>query len=176
MPVNIHGKQYRTVSERVELFRKEHPDWTIQNELVSNTDTHVVFKTEIYNDKGRLIASGHAEEKRNASKILSTSALEVAETSATGRALAFFGLGGDEIASADEVAAAIAQENAPEAPPRAQKAKTDAGILDGFLAALRDAQNLATLKEIWQEGSGLLDGDSLKKAMAVKDAMKEKLK
>ena len=175
MPINIHGKQYRTVNERIEMFRKEHPDWTIQNELVSNTDTHVVFKTEIYNDKGRLIASGHAEEKRNASKILSTSALEVAETSATGRALAFFGLGGDEIASADELVAAIAQQNAPIATPRPQSPKTDAGILDAFIDSIKNAQNLATLKRIWQEGSGFLSGETLKEADAVKEEMKRKL-
>jgi len=37
--------------------------------------------------------------------------MEVAESSAVGRALAFFGLGGTEIASADEVANAITQQN-----------------------------------------------------------------
>ena len=40
-----------------------------------------------------------------------TSALENAETSAVGRALAFLGFAGTEIASADEVANAIKQQN-----------------------------------------------------------------
>ena len=176
MPIRIHNKEYTTVAERVDTFRKEHPDWSIQSDIHSLDKETVVIKSSIFNEKGRLISTGIAEENRNASKINRTSAVENCETSAIGRALAFLGLGGTEIASADEVAAAIARENAPIAPPQAQKAKIDAGILDGFLAALRDAQNLATLKEIWQEGSGLLDGESLKKALAVKDAMKEKLK
>jgi hypothetical protein len=58
-----------------------------------------------------VIATGYAEEVRTASKINRTSALENCETSAVGRALAFFGLAGSEIASADEVANAIQQQN-----------------------------------------------------------------
>ena len=50
----------------------------------------------------------YAEENRSFGKINKTSALENAETSAVGRALAFLGLGGSEIASADEVSTAIA--------------------------------------------------------------------
>ena len=107
MPVMIHGKEYLTVAERVNSFRDAHPDWTIQNSLVSADEKTVVFKAEIYNEKGRLIASGHAEEIRTKIGINRTSALEVAETSAAGRALAFFGLAGSEIASADEVAQAV---------------------------------------------------------------------
>jgi deoxycytidylate deaminase len=60
---------------------------------------------------GQVISTGYAEEVRSASKINRTSALENAETSAVGRALAFFGMGGSEIASADEVANAISQQN-----------------------------------------------------------------
>ena len=60
--------------------------------------------------RAAVVASGLAEEVRKASNINKTSALENAETSAVGRALAFFGMGGTEIASADEVAGAIGQQ------------------------------------------------------------------
>ena len=108
--VKIHGKDYKTVALRIEEFRKKHPDFTIQTELVEANETLVVMKATISMGP-QVIATGYAEEVRTASKINRTSALENAETSAVGRALAFFGLGGSEIASADEVANAISQQN-----------------------------------------------------------------
>lgn len=108
--VKIHGKEYKTVALRIQEFREKHPDFTIQTELVEANDTLVVMKATI-STGSQVIATGYAEEVRTASKINRTSALENAETSAVGRALAFFGLGGSEIASADEVANAIQQQN-----------------------------------------------------------------
>ena len=108
--VKIHGKEYKTVALRIQEFREKHPDFTIQTELVEANDTLVVMKATISMGP-QVIATGYAEEVRTASKINRTSALENAETSAVGRALAFFGLGGSEIASADEVASAISQQN-----------------------------------------------------------------
>jgi hypothetical protein len=108
--VKIHGKEYKTVALRIQEFREKHPDFTIQTDLVEANDTLVVMKATI-SAGGMVIATGYAEEVRTASKINRTSALENAETSAVGRALAFFGLGGSEIASADEVANAISQQN-----------------------------------------------------------------
>ena len=108
--VKIHGKEYKTVALRIQEFREKHPDFTIQTELVEANDILVVMKATI-SAAGIVIATGYAEEVRTASKINRTSALENAETSAVGRALAFFGLGGSEIASADEVANAISQQN-----------------------------------------------------------------
>ena len=111
--VKIHGKEYKTVALRVAEFRAAHPDYTISTELVEANDVLVVMKASILDLDNRVIATGYAEEVRAASKINSTSALENAESSAVGRALAFFGLGGTEIASADEVASAISQQNDP---------------------------------------------------------------
>jgi len=108
--VNIHGKEYKTVALRIQEFREKHPDFTIQTELVEANDTLVVMKATI-SAANMVIATGYAEEVRTASKINRTSALENCETSAVGRALAFFGLAGSEIASADEVANAIQQQN-----------------------------------------------------------------
>jgi hypothetical protein len=108
--VKIHGKEYKTVALRIQEFREKHPDFTIQTELVEANDVLVVMKATISMGP-QVIATGYAEEVRTASKINRTSALENAETSAVGRALAFFGLGGSEIASADEVANAITQQS-----------------------------------------------------------------
>jgi ribosomal protein S24E len=109
--VNIHGKEYKTVAKRVDEFRKEHKtDLAIITSLVDRDEDTVVMKAEIIDKDGRTIATGYAEEHRAASQINKTSALENCETSAIGRALANFGLGGGEYASADEVAQAISQQ------------------------------------------------------------------
>ena len=109
--VPIHGKQYKTVAYRVNEFRSQYPEYTVSTELVEANETLVVMKAGISNEHGRLLATGFAEEVRAASKINRTSALENAETSAIGRALAALGLAGTEYASADEVANAITQQN-----------------------------------------------------------------
>ena len=113
--VDIHGKQYETVASRVERFRKE-KDYGIETELLQNDETLVVMKA-IIKDKDRIIATGHAEEKRASSQINRTSALENCETSAIGRALACLGYIGTEFASADEVAQAIHQQTRTETQP-----------------------------------------------------------
>ena len=110
--VNIHGKDYKTVAKRVDEFRSEHKsELSIITSLVDRDENTVVMKAEIIDKDGRTIATGYAEEHRTASQINRTSALENCETSAIGRALANFGLGGGEYASADEVANAISQQN-----------------------------------------------------------------
>jgi len=106
--VNIHGKQYKTVAARVNDFREQFgPSYGLLTEIVHADENVVRMKALIISPEGAIVATGHAEEYRDSSKINKTSALENAETSAIGRALAAFGLGGTEFASADEVARAI---------------------------------------------------------------------
>ena len=58
-------------------------------------------------------STGHAEEKRDASFVNRTSALENAFTSSLGRCLASFGLHGTEFASAEELANALTNQTKP---------------------------------------------------------------
>lgn len=109
--VDIRGKQYFTVARRINDFREQHPDYGIHTEILSVDEQAVVCRAVITDKEGRQLSSGIAEEKRNSSNINKTSAVENCETSAVGRALAFFGMAGTEIASADEVANAINQQN-----------------------------------------------------------------
>lgn len=105
--VTIHGKEYQTVALRVKNFREKHPNLALLTSIVHRDEDCVVVKAEIRDENERPVATGHAEEYRDDGQINKTSALENAETSAIGRALAAFGLGGTEFASADEVAHAI---------------------------------------------------------------------
>ena len=110
MPVNIHGKEYHTVAERVYAFRESHPELTIETDIVRWEGDDVVVKASI-SDNGKLLATGLAHEVRGSTNINRTSHVENCETSAIGRCLAAFGLGGTEYATADEVANAITQQN-----------------------------------------------------------------
>ncbi len=109
--VDIRGRAYLTVARRINDFREQHSDYGIHTEILSIDETAVVCRAVITDKEGRQLSSGIAEEKRNSSNINKTSAVENCETSAVGRALAFFGMAGTEIASADEVANAINQQN-----------------------------------------------------------------
>lgn len=138
--VSIHGKDYKTVAKRVDEFRKEYGiKMSIITKLVSIDEKSVVMEADILDDTGRTIATGFAEENRQASQINRTSALENCETSAIGRALANFGLAGGEYASADEVANAIAQQNES---PKSNGTRLNFDEVRETLEAIDDEQSL----------------------------------
>jgi hypothetical protein len=109
--ISIHGKSYATVALRIAIARRAlGTALDIVTKIVSIDANTVVMQADVYVD-GQHVSTGHAEEKRTASKINQTSALENCETSATGRALAFLGFISDGIASAEEVSTAIMQQD-----------------------------------------------------------------
>ena len=109
--INIHGKEYATVAHRIAVLRRNlGAKAKIETEVISIDKDTVVCKATI-SLNGVVIATGLAEEKRTASRINQTSALENCESSAVGRALAFCGITNDQIASAEEVSAAIEQQD-----------------------------------------------------------------
>jgi hypothetical protein len=106
--VNIKGKEYVEVNERVKYFRKNYVGWRLETELVSNEDGVCVFKAIIRDETGEIVSTGYAYERESSSFINKTSYIENCETSAVGRALGFLGIGIDtSIASSDEVTNAI---------------------------------------------------------------------
>ena len=112
--VNIKGKEYITVNERLIHFRKEaaYKGWRIVEDLVSLDDKEGVFKATILDPDGNEMVSAHAQEYRDSSYINKTSFLENGFTSALGRALGYLGIGLDtSIASADEVGNAVSNQN-----------------------------------------------------------------
>ena len=112
--IDIHGKPYVMVKDRVIHFNKEYPNGCIRSKLVDRIDNNVIFEATVIPDidKPERYFTGHAEEEIGSSQINKTSALENCETSAVGRALAMMGIGADEsFASADEVSNAVFQQN-----------------------------------------------------------------
>lgn len=109
--VNIKGKKYSLVNDRVKAFREVFPDGAIIPELLSIDNGVCVFKATIIDGEGKVLAVGHSYEKESNGMINKTSYIENCETSAIGRALGFLGIGIDQsIASAEEVATAIANQ------------------------------------------------------------------
>ncbi len=108
--VNIKGKEYITVNERLIYFRSKptYKGWKIIEELVSLDDKEGVFKVTIFNSENHQVVNAHAQEYRDSSYINKTSFVENGFTSALGRALGYLGIGIDTaIASADEVQTAV---------------------------------------------------------------------
>ncbi len=98
------GKQYTEVAKRVEVFRREFGgEYGIETNIILNDGNAVIIKAEITTPDGFVVGSGIAEEIRGSSYITKTSAVEVCETSAIGRALASLGLHGGQYASANEM-------------------------------------------------------------------------
>lgn len=117
--VNISGKEYVTVNERLKYFREKYPDHSLVTDLVDVNADHALVKASIVDPAGRILAQGTAYETAGSSFINKTSHVENAETSAWGRALGNFGIGIDaSVATADEVANAVANQ---ERPPRVRK-------------------------------------------------------
>ena len=98
------GKEYVTVDERVKAFRTLYPEGAITTEMLFYDQGKVVFKATCYDDTGKVLATGHAEEIEGKGFVNTTSFIENAETSAVGRCLGFLYLGATSgIASFDEV-------------------------------------------------------------------------
>ena len=81
--------QYATVEERLTQFWSDHPDGAVITEIAHRENDVIIFKAYIYFERGgELVATGYAEEVRDASPVNRTSFVENAETSAIGRGLA----------------------------------------------------------------------------------------
>ena len=104
--VNIKGKKYSTVNERLKHLLQYFPEARFNEEILFHDSERVIVKTELYIGD-TIFSVGTAEEWRNSSFINKTSALENCSSSALGRCLAAFGLSGSEYASAEELVNAL---------------------------------------------------------------------
>ena len=105
--IDIKGKPYVMVVERIKHFRRMFPQGSIETIIHYMDDKQVVMIARIYPDKQnkpQWFAEGIAQEYIGTSGINKTSWAEVCNTSAIGRALAMLGIGIEHsIASADEM-------------------------------------------------------------------------
>ena len=134
--LDLKGKNYAMVPERVTAFRKLFPDGFITTEIINLTEdgTVVIMKAEAgyYREDGSrvVLGSGMAKEVQGKGMVNGTSHIENCETSAVGRALGMIGLGlnGGGICSAEELVNAITaqrQNEKPFTPPKPQTVSVD---------------------------------------------------
>jgi len=109
--IKIHGKDYSTVADRLAIARKTlGSSLDLKDTIIHHDKDRVIVQCEAYLD-GVHIGTGIAEETRLSSFINKTSALENCQSSSWGRCLANIGFVNSNIASAEEVSAAISNQN-----------------------------------------------------------------
>lgn len=137
------GKKYNTVAQRVEIFRKHlGTTFGIQTFLKHDDGKRIVMKAIVKSLEGDIIGSGYAEEIRGQGYVNKTSAMENAESSAIGRALACaFALHGGEYASANEMDTAQRNEQATEKGTTTQNASQMRGSSEDLKRLIEDEEN-----------------------------------
>lgn len=112
--MDIKGKEYAQVNERIRVFRMLFPEGFIKTEMLSNSNGVCVFRAQVGYfclERPVILATGTAYEVESANYINKTSYIENCETSAVGRALGMLGIGIDtSVASAEEVDVAIMKQ------------------------------------------------------------------
>jgi hypothetical protein len=124
---------YETVEARLAKFWEMYPNGQVFTAIHHYDDNKVVFRAEIYKEitDPRPVATGYAEEIRDASPVNRTSHVENAETSAIGRALANF-------VFQSKTAPRPSREEMSKV-ARSQEFKADAELLSKFRAACTKA-------------------------------------
>ena len=105
--IDIKGKEYVMVVERIKHFRRMFPEGTVQTIIHHLDDRQVIMITRTYPDKKnkpQWFAEGVAQEWIGDKGIKKDSYIELCATSSLGRSLATLGIGiENSIASADEM-------------------------------------------------------------------------
>ncbi len=110
--VNIKGKEYVEVNERIKYFRSNYKDWALSTSILELENNRCVIQATVYDKDDRIMSTGIAYEVEGSSFINKTSFIENCETSAIGRALGNLGIGIDtSVASYEEVANAVKQQS-----------------------------------------------------------------
>lgn len=135
--IDLKGKQYAQVKDRLKEFRSAHPRALIETTPIVQEDGRVMFKARILSDKAdphSAEATGHALSEKKGEK-----EFEKLETIAVGRALALLGYASDgEIASSEEMEEFEAHK----------REKMKETILEAT-EKLTNAKTLAALKKVW---------------------------
>jgi len=167
--ISIHGKDYATVALRIGVARRVlGSSLNITTEIISIDKDTVVMKASIEIDK-KYISTGYAEEKRTASRINQTSAVENCETSAVGRALAFCGFTNDQIASAEELSSALENQDV-----KIQKALKELNLVSHAGSFNQWLTNYKTFLGTLKEKSPMIYASFMEKYSTIKTNLKSK--
>lgn len=84
--VDIKGKQYVMVNERLKVFREKYQDFGLITDIIELNADSCTMQAKILDEQGRIRATGTAHEERDdrSSMVNKTSYIENCETSAWG--------------------------------------------------------------------------------------------
>ena len=155
--IDLQGKKYAQVKDRLAQFRADAPNGSIETDTTYNNDGTAILKATIIfdnSDAGSKKATGQSFGKLNGQK-----AFEKLETIAVGRALAMLGyLSDGEIASSDEMEEFIAYK---------ENQKQEA------IAMLKDCKTIDELKEVFMSlGNLMSDPEVIKIKNEIKGGLK----
>jgi len=153
--IDIKGKKYVLVSDRILYFNETYPNGSIQTKLVSAPDAdRVVIRAKVTpdTDKPQRYFTDYSQALWGDGYINKTSAIENCSTSAVGRCLAYLGIGViDSVASVDEINKAEITQKQQELQPSWVKDIGD--ILDG--KGITEASDKQKLIKILSNGEPL---------------------
>lgn len=133
--MDLRGKDYLQVAQRIIWFREEHPDWSIET-CVTPGNGSSLAKATISNPEGRVMATSHKYEDKQGF----ADYIEKSETGAIGRALALCGYGtqfcGDELDENARIVDSPVQLGKPAAP--VVSPKSVAPVIASKIAAIDD--------------------------------------
>jgi hypothetical protein len=166
-------EDYDTVESRIKKFWEQFPNGRILTDILHNDETRFIVKAFVYCDREdqRAITTGMAEEIVGSSMVTKSSALEVCETSAIGRALANFIFSGNKRPSREEMEKVERYEKNPRKPLYAVKTLTPEELerLEGILQIIEETNEIEALRKIWSEEKDFLDcrvnGTTIKDAL-----------
>jgi hypothetical protein len=157
---NFNLADYETVDSRIKRFYDDHPDGRILTEALPPEGpvgaSRWVVKAAAFRASGYESpdATGYAFEVDGGGGANKTAALENAETSAIGRALANLGYSGDKRASREEMSKANGA-----APESEDTRALDALVLE-WVEQAKAAETLPALQAVWEQaGASGATGD-----------------
>jgi hypothetical protein len=170
-------EDYDTVESRIKKFWEQFPNGRILTDIIFNDETRFVVKAYVYVDRedARAVTSGMAEEIVGSSMVTKSSALEVCETSAIGRALANFLFSGNKRPSREEMEKVERYEKNPRKNLYAVRTLTPEELnkLEVILDEIYKTNEVSRLREIWTEQKDFLDYSI--KGTTLKDALNKRV-
>ena len=154
-------EDYDTVESRVKKFWEQFPNGRIHTDIIYQDENRFLVKAYVFVDRDdqRCVTTGMAEEIVGASMVTKSSALEVCETSAIGRALANFIFSGNKRPSREEMEKVQRYENEPRRNLKVVKPITPEEItrLESLILQISEISEIEKLREIYVNETQFLD-------------------
>jgi len=171
-------EDYDTVESRIKKFWEQFPNGRIHTQIMHNDGSRFIVQAYVYTDREdeQAVTTGMAEEIIGSSMVTKTSALEVCETSAIGRALANFIFSGNKRPSREEMEKSDRYENNPrKAPLYAVRVLTPEELerLEKILDLIEQTNEVNALRKIWADEKDFLD--SKVRGTTIKDALNKRV-